>query len=355
MKALKAAMALLDRSYGRNSVMLMGEAPPAGPIEVVSSGSLGLDRALGVGGLPRGRIIEIFGPESSGKTTLALHAVAEAQRTGGLAAFIDAEHALDLAYAKALGVKEDLLVVSQPDTGDEALDIADKLIASRSVDVIVIDSVAALVPKAEFEGTIGDASIGLQARLMSQSLRKLAGQIAKSNTIVIFLNQLRMKIGMGGNSHGPLETTSGGNALKFYASIRLDVRPSKMVEDPLVKGQPIGRRTTVRVVKNKVARPFRQTQFIMVFGEGIGRRMEILEMGVEAGLLKKNGAWYEYEGQKIGQGLRNAADWLRGHSEAERKLDAEIRKSFERLPGENTVPEEGETEDDAIEPIAAAA
>ena len=317
-KALEAALAQIDRAFGKGSAMKLGSRE-AIEIEAVSSGSLGLDIALGIGGLPRGRIVEIFGPESSGKTTLALHAIAEAQRSGGTAAFVDAEHALDPAYAKKLGVDIDELIVSQPDTGEQALEIADTLVRSNAIDVLVIDSVAALVPRAEIEGEMGDSHVGLQARLMSQALRKITGSISRSKCLVIFINQIRMKIGV---MYGSPETTTGGNALKFYASVRLDIRRTGAIKD---RDEVIGNTTRVKVVKNKVAPPFKQVEFDIMYGEGVSKVGEILDLGVKAGLVEKSGAWFSYDSIRIGQGRENAKAWLRENSEQAARLEAQIR------------------------------
>jgi recombination protein RecA len=307
-RAVESAIGQIERQFGKGAIMKLGDRPVV-DVPVISTGSLALDRALGVGGLPRGRVIEIFGPESSGKTTLALHAVAEAQRKGGIAAFIDAEHALDTGYARKLGVNCDELLVSQPDTGEQALEIADMLIRSGAIDIIVIDSVAALVPRAEIEGEMGDSHMGLQARLMSQALRKLTGTIGKTMTTLIFINQIRMKIGV---VFGNPETTTGGNALKFYASIRLDIRRSNSIKE----GQEVlGNRTKVRVVKNKMAPPFREAEFDIMYGEGISRTGDLLDMGVTEGIVDKSGAWYSYEGERIGQGRENAKKFLNDNSE----------------------------------------
>ena len=317
-KALDAALAQIDRAYGKGSAMRLG-SKEAMQIETISTGSLGLDIALGVGGLPRGRVIEIYGPESSGKTTLALHTIAEAQKGGGTAAFVDAEHALDPVYAKALGVNIDELIVSQPDTGEQALEITDMLVRSGAVDIIIVDSVAALTPKAEIEGEMGDTHVGLQARLMSQALRKLTGNIKRANTLVIFINQIRMKIGV---MFGNPETTTGGNALKFYASVRLDIRRI----GSLKRGDEIiGNETRVKVVKNKVAPPFKQATFDIVYDQGISRESEIIELGVAQGILDKTGAWYAYKGDRLGQGKDNVRVYLKEHPEIAADLEAQIR------------------------------
>ena len=318
-KALDAALAQIDRAFGKGSAMRLGSKETM-QVETISTGSLGLDIALGVGGLPRGRVIEVYGPESSGKTTLALHVIAEAQRGGGTAAFVDAEHALDPVYAKKLGVNIDELIVSQPDTGEQALEIVDTLVRSNAIDVLVIDSVAALVPRAEIEGEMGDSHVGLQARLMSQSLRKLTGSISRSRCMVIFINQLRMKIGV---MYGNPETTTGGNALKFYASVRLDIRRTGQIKD---RDDIVGNTTRVKVVKNKVAPPFKQVEFDIMYGEGISKIGEILDLGVKAGLVEKSGAWFSYDSVRIGQGRENAKTFLREHPEMADKLEKAIRQ-----------------------------
>ena len=321
-KALAAALAQIEKQFGKGSIMKMGEGSVEKDIQVVSTGSLGLDIALGVGGLPRGRVVEIYGPESSGKTTLTLQVVAEMQKLGGTAAFIDAEHALDPSYAQKLGVKLDELLNSQPDTGEQALEIADMLVRSGSVDVVVIDSVAALVPKAEIEGEMGDSLPGLHARLMSQALRKLTANINRTNTLVIFINQIRMKIGV---MFGSPETTTGGNALKFYASVRLDIRRIGGIK----KGdEVIGNETRVKVVKNKVAPPFREAVFDILYGEGISREGEILDMGVTANIVDKSGAWYAYNGEKIGQGRDNAREFLRENPELALEIENRVREQL---------------------------
>ena len=320
-KALAAALQQIEKQFGKGSIMKMGDAEIDEAIQVVSTGSLGLDIALGVGGLPRGRVVEIYGPESSGKTTLCLQVVAEMQKLGGVAAFIDAEHALDPQYAQKLGVNVGDLLISQPDTGEQALEIADMLVRSGSVDIIVIDSVAALTPRAEIEGEMGDQMVGLHARLMSQALRKLTANIKKTNTLVIFINQIRMKIGV---MFGSPETTTGGNALKFYASVRLDIRRIGAIK----KGdEVIGSETQVKVVKNKVAPPFREAIFDILYGEGISRHGEIVEMGVAHKLVDKSGAWYAYKGEKIGQGKDNAREFLRSHPEIAQEIEASIREA----------------------------
>jgi recombination protein RecA len=318
-KALAAALSQIEKQFGKGSIMRMGDTDVAGDIQAVSTGSLGLDLALGIGGLPRGRIIEIYGPESSGKTTLTLQVIAEMQKLGGVAAFIDAEHALDPQYAQKLGVDVADLLISQPDTGEQALEIADMLVRSGSVDVVVVDSVAALTPKAEIEGEMGDSHMGLQARLMSQALRKLTANIKRTNTLVIFINQIRMKIGV---MFGNPETTTGGNALKFYASVRMDIRRTGSIK----KGdEVVGSETRVKVVKNKVAPPFKQAEFDILYGEGISREGEIIEIGVNLKLVEKSGAWYSYKGEKIGQGKDNAREYLKEHPEVAREIEDKIR------------------------------
>jgi recombination protein RecA len=321
-KALAAALSQIEKQFGKGSIMRLGEHDVARDIEVVSTGSLGLDIALGVGGLPRGRVVEIYGPESSGKTTLTLQVIAEMQKLGGTAAFIDAEHALDPLYAQKLGVKVEDLLISQPDNGEQALEIADMLVRSASVDVVVIDSVAALTPKAEIEGDMGDPQMGLHARLMSQALRKLTANIKRSNTLVIFINQIRMKIGV---MFGNPETTTGGNALKFYASVRLDIRRIGAIK----KGdEVIGNETRVKVVKNKVAPPFREAIFDILYGEGISREGEIIDLGVLHKLVEKSGAWYAYKGEKIGQGKDNAREYLREHPEVAFEIENRVREAL---------------------------
>jgi recombination protein RecA len=325
-KALAAALAQIEKTFGKGSIMRLGDGEVANDIQVVSTGSLGLDIALGVGGLPRGRIVEIYGPESSGKTTLTLQVIAEMQKLGGTAAFIDAEHALDPQYAQKLGVNTSDLLISQPDTGEQALEIADMLVRSGSVDIVVIDSVAALTPKAEIEGEMGDSHMGLQARLMSQALRKLTGNIKRTNTLVIFINQIRMKIGV---MFGNPETTTGGNALKFYASVRLDIRRIGAIK----KGEEIvGSETRVKVVKNKVAPPFKQAEFDILYGEGISREGEIIELGVISKIVDKSGAWYAYNGEKIGQGKDNSREYLREHPEIAREIENKVRDALNISP-----------------------
>ena len=319
MKALSAALGQIEKQFGKGSVMRLGDHAENQDLQVVSTGSLGLDIALGVGGLPRGRVVEIYGPESSGKTTLTLQVIAEMQKMGGTAAFIDAEHALDPVYAKKLGVDIDNLLISQPDTGEQALEIADMLVRSGSVDVVVVDSVAALTPKAEIEGEMGDSHMGLQARLMSQALRKLTANIKRTNTLVIFINQIRMKIGV---MFGNPETTTGGNALKFYASVRLDIRRTGAIK----KGDEIiGNETKVKVVKNKVSPPFKEAFFDILYGQGISREGEIIELGVAHKLVDKSGAWYAYNGEKIGQGKDNAREYLKEHPEIAHEIEARVR------------------------------
>ncbi len=320
-RALAAALAQIEKQFGKGTVMRMGDRT-SDAIEAVSTGSLGLDIALGIGGLPRGRVVEIYGPESSGKTTLTLQVVAAAQRAGGTAAFVDAEHALDPGYAEKLGVNVDDLLVSQPDTGEQALEITDMLVRSNAVDVVVVDSVAALVPKAEIEGEMGDSHVGLQARLMSQALRKLTGNIKRSNCLVIFINQIRMKIGV---MFGSPETTTGGNALKFYASVRLDIRRTGSVK----RGdEVVGSETRVKVVKNKMAPPFRQAEFEILYGEGISREGEIIELGVAQNLIDKSGAWYSYKGERIGQGKDNVRLFLKQHKEITQEIETRIREKL---------------------------
>jgi recombination protein RecA len=324
-KALAAALAQIEKQFGKGSIMRMGDADIGEDIQSVSTGSLGLDIALGIGGLPRGRVIEIYGPESSGKTTLTLSVIAEMQKVGGVAAFIDAEHALDPQYAAKLGVNVPELLISQPDTGEQALEIVDMLVRSGSVDIVVVDSVAALTPRAEIEGEMGDSHMGLQARLMSQALRKLTGNIKRTNTMVIFINQIRMKIGV---MFGSPETTTGGNALKFYASVRLDIRRTGAIK----KGdEVIGSETRVKVIKNKVAPPFRQAEFEIVYGEGISRLGEIIELGSNLKFVEKAGAWYAYNGEKIGQGKENAKEYLRENPKIAAEIEAKIRANAKQL------------------------
>ncbi len=318
-KALDAALSQIERAFGKGSIMKLGKSDKPAGIQVVSTGSLGLDIALGVGGLPRGRVIEIYGPESSGKTTLALHTVAEGQKLGGTCAFIDAEHALDTVYAKKLGVDIENLLVSQPDTGEQALEIADTLVRSGAIDILVVDSVAALVPRAELDGEMGDVQPGSQARLMSQALRKLTGSISKSNTMVIFINQIRMKIGV---MYGSPETTTGGNALKFYASVRLDIRRIGAIKE---RDEVIGNQTRVKVVKNKVAPPFKQVEFDIMYGEGVSKMGEIIDLGVKAGVVEKSGAWFSYDSQRLGQGRENAKAFLKENPAIVAAIEAAVR------------------------------
>ena len=320
-KALEAALAQIEKAFGKGSVMKLGQHGGVIDIEAISSGSIGLDMALGIGGFPKGRIIEVFGPESSGKTTLALHAVAEAQKAGGKCAYIDAEHALDPVYAKNLGVNTDDLILSQPDTGEQALEIADTLVRSGAIDVLVVDSVAALVPKAEIEGDMGDSHMGLQARLMSQALRKLTSTVSKSNCIMIFINQIRMKIGV---FFGNPETTTGGNALKFYASVRLDIRRVGSLKD---KDEVVGNQVRVKVVKNKVAPPFKVVDFDIIYGEGISKTGELLDIGVKTGIVDKSGAWYSFNGEKIGQGKEASRAFLKEHPDVANKIEQMIRNN----------------------------
>ncbi|MCW5681183.1 MAG: recombinase RecA [Xanthobacteraceae bacterium] len=342
-KALDAALSQIERAFGKGSIMKLGKSDKPAGVQVVSTGSLGLDIALGVGGLPRGRVIEVYGPESSGKTTLALHTVAEAQKLGGTCAFIDAEHALDTIYAKKLGVDIENLLVSQPDAGEQALEIADTLVRSGAVDVLVVDSVAALVPRAELDGEMGDVQPGSQARLMSQALRKLTGSIAKSNTMVIFINQIRMKIGV---MYGSPETTTGGNALKFYASVRLDIRRIGAIKE---RDEVIGNQTRVKVVKNKVAPPFKQVEFDIMYGEGVSKMGELIDLGVKAGVVEKSGAWFSYDSQRLGQGRENAKAFLRENPQIANVIEAAIR-SNSGLVAEQILDQAEDTgEDDADE------
>ncbi|MFF5988637.1 recombinase RecA [Prauserella flavalba] len=333
-KALDLALAQIDKQFGKGSVMRLGEDTRP-PIEVIPTGAIALDIALGIGGLPRGRIVEVYGPESSGKTTVALHAVANAQKAGGIAAFIDAEHALDPEYAKVLGVDTDALLVSQPDTGEQALEIADMLIRSGALDILVIDSVAALVPRAEIEGEMGDSHVGLQARLMSQALRKITGALHNSGTTAIFINQLREKVGV---MFGSPETTTGGKALKFYASVRLDVRRIETLKDG---GEAVGNRTRVKVVKNKVAPPFKQAEFDILYGHGVSREGSLIDMGVDQGILRKSGAWYTYEGDQLGQGKENARKFLRDNPDIANEVEKRIKEKLgigAQLDADDTAP-----------------
>jgi recombination protein RecA len=320
-KALDAALSQIERAFGKGSIMRLGKNQQAVEIETIPSGSLGLDIALGVGGLPRGRVIEIYGPESSGKTTLTLHVIAEAQKKGGVCAFVDAEHALDTVYARKLGVNLEDLLVSQPDTGEQALEITDTLVRSGAVDVLVIDSVAALTPRAEIEGEMGESQPGLQARLMSQALRKLTASISRSNTMVIFINQIRMKIGV---MYGSPETTTGGNALKFYASVRLDIRRIGAIKD---REEVVGNQTRVKVVKNKVAPPFKQVEFDIMYGEGVSKSGELIDLGVKAGVVEKSGAWFSYDSQRLGQGRENAKAFLKTNPDISAKIERAIREN----------------------------
>jgi recombination protein RecA len=319
-KALEAAVTQIERAFGKGSIMRMGARTASEQIEVIPSGSLGLDIALGIGGLPRGRIVEVYGPESSGKTTLALHAIAEAQKRGGTCAFIDAEHALDPSYARKLGVDVDNLLISQPDAGEQALEICDTLVRSGAIDVLVIDSVAALVPRAELEGEMGDSHVGLHARLMSQALRKLTGSVNKSHTMLIFLNQIRLKIGV---MFGNPETTTGGNALKFYASVRMEIRRTGSIKD---RDNVIGNSTRVKVAKNKLAPPFREVEFDIMFGEGISKVGELVDLGVKAGIVEKSGSWFSFDSQRIGQGRENAKQFLRDHKDVAELIEKRIRE-----------------------------
>ncbi|KUJ76121.1 DNA recombination/repair protein RecA [Thiomicrospira sp. XS5] len=335
-KALEAALGQIEKQFGKGSIMRMGDQGVARDIDAVSTGSLGLDIALGIGGLPRGRVVEIYGPESSGKTTLTLHAIAEMQKAGGTAAFVDAEHALDPIYAQKLGVDVDNLLVSQPDTGEQALEITDSLVRSGAVDIVIVDSVAALTPKAEIEGDMGDSHMGLQARLMSQALRKLTANIKRTNTLVIFINQIRMKIGV---MFGNPETTTGGNALKFYSSVRLDIRRIGAIK----KGEEIlGNETRVKVVKNKVSPPFKQVEFDILYGQGISREGEIIDLGVKEKLIDKAGAWYSYEGQKIGQGKDNVRQFLKDNPEISETLQKELKERLMPKPASSKDAPEGD-------------
>jgi len=338
-KALDAALSQIERNFGKGSIMRLGKNNKAMDVETVSTGSLGLDIALGIGGLPRGRVVEIYGPESSGKTTLALHCVAEAQKKGGICAFIDAEHALDPIYARKLGVNVDELLISQPDAGEQALEIADTLVRSGAVDVLVIDSVAALVPRAELDGEMGDSLPGLQARLMSQALRKLTASINRSNTMVIFINQIRMKIGV---MYGSPETTTGGHALKFYASVRLDIRRVGAIKD---RDEVVGNQTRVKVVKNKLAPPFKQVEFDIMYGEGISKSGELVDLGLKAGVVEKSGAWFSYDNQRIGQGRENVKLFLKANPDIAGKIEAAIRQNA-GLIGDKILLGEDDVEDD---------
>ncbi|WP_431302316.1 recombinase RecA [Sediminicoccus sp. BL-A-41-H5] len=339
-KALDAALSQIERAFGKGSIMRMGSKSAMEGIEVISSGSLGLDLALGIGGFPKGRIIEIYGPESSGKTTLALHAIAEAQKKGGTCAFIDAEHALDPGYARKLGVDVENLLISQPDGGEQALEIADTLVRSGAIDVLVVDSVAALVPKAELEGEMGDTHVGLHARLMSQALRKLTGTVSRSNTLMIFLNQIRLKIGV---MFGNPETTTGGNALKFYASCRLEIRRIGAIKE---REETTGNQTRVKVVKNKMAPPFRQVEFDIMYGEGISKVGELIDLGVKAGVVEKSGAWFSCDGQRIGQGRENAKQYLRDNPAMADSIEKRIRGQAATVAGAMMVAPDGEGDDE---------
>jgi recombination protein RecA len=344
-KALEAALSQIDRAFGKGSVMKLGKDGQVVEIESISTGSLGLDVALGIGGLPRGRIIEVYGPESSGKTTLALHTVAEAQKSGGICAFVDAEHALDPAYARKLGVDVNELLISQPDEGEQALEIADTLVRSGAIDVLVIDSVAALTPRAELEGDMGDMQPGMQARLMSKALRKLTGSISKSNTMVIFINQIRMKIGV---MFGNPETTTGGNALKFYASVRLDIRRIGQIKD---RDEVVGNQTRVKVVKNKVAPPFRQVEFDIMYGEGISKTGELLDLGVKAGVVEKSGSWFSYDSQRIGQGRENAKKFLAENTDVADEIEYKVRAEagvVAELAGEEMAADDKDDAEEAV-------
>ena len=340
-KALDAALSQIERTFGKGSITRLGKNDKSMDVETVSTGSLGLDIALGIGGLPRGRVVEIYGPESSGKTTLALHCLAEAQKKGGICAFIDAEHALDPIYARKLGVNVDDLLISQPDAGEQALEIADTLVRSGAVDVLVIDSVAALVPRAELEGEMGDSQPGLQARLMSQALRKLTASINRSNTMVIFINQIRMKIGV---MYGSPETTTGGHALKFYASVRLDIRRIGAIKE---RDEVVGNQTRVKVVKNKLAPPFKQVEFDIMYGEGVSKSGELIDLGVKAGVIEKSGTWFSYDSQRIGQGRENAKAFLKANPDIAAKIETAIRQNAGLIAERILAGEEGENEDAA--------
>ena len=341
-KALDAALSQIERSFGKGSIMRLGKNEQPVEIATVPTGSLGLDIALGIGGLPRGRVVEIYGPESSGKTTLALHVIAEAQKKGGICAFIDAEHAMDPGYAKKLGVNVEELLISQPDAGEQALEIADTLVRSGAVEVLVIDSVAALVPRAELEGEMGDSHVGLQARLMSQALRKLTGSIARSKCMVIFINQIRMKIGV---MYGNPETTTGGNALKFYASVRLEIRRIGQIKE---RDEVVGSQTRVKVVKNKVAPPFKMVEFDIMYGEGVSKTGELIDLGVKAGIVEKSGSWFSYDSERIGQGRENAKTYLKEHPEMAAAIEASIRANAGLVSKAlMTGPAEGEGDDKA--------
>ncbi len=347
-KALEAALGQIERQFGKGSIMRLGQDGQVVEVKSVSTGSLGLDIALGIGGLPRGRIVEIYGPESSGKTTLALHCVAEAQKVGGICAFIDAEHALDPVYARKLGVSVDDLLISQPDTGEQSLEIADTLVRSGAIDVVVIDSVAALTPRAEIEGEMGDSLPGLQARLMSQALRKLTASISRSNCIVIFINQIRMKIGV---MYGSPETTTGGNALKFYSSVRLDIRRIGAIKD---RDEVIGNHTRVKVVKNKLAPPFREVEFDIMYGEGVSKLGELLDLGARAGIVEKAGAWFSYDSQRLGQGRENAKQFLRENPEIAAEIETKVRADAGLIAEDLVTGPDAEDLDDSADGEAAA-
>jgi recombination protein RecA len=340
-KALDAALSQIERTFGKGSIMRLGKNDKSMDVDTVSTGSLGLDIALGIGGLPRGRVVEIYGPESSGKTTLALHCLAEAQKKGGICAFIDAEHALDPIYSRKLGVNVDDLLISQPDAGEQALEIADTLVRSGAVDVLVIDSVAALVPRAELEGEMGDSQPGLQARLMSQARRKLTASINRSNTMVIFINQIRMKIGV---MYGSPETTTGGHALKFYASVRLDIRRIGAIKE---RDEVVGNQTRVKVVKNKLAPPFKQVEFDIMYGEGVSKSGELIDLGVKAGVIEKSGTWFSYDSQRVGQGRENAKAFLKANPDIAAKIETAIRQNAGLIAERILAGEEGENEDAA--------
>jgi recombination protein RecA len=343
-RALDLAVSQIEKSFGKGSIMKLGADGLLRDVSTISTGSLGLDIALGVGGMPRGRVVEIYGPEASGKTTLALQLVAEAQKKGGVCAYIDAEHALDVSYARKLGVRTEDLYISQPDHGEQALEIAETLVRTAAIDVLTVDSVAALVPRAEIEGEMGDPQMGLQARLMSQALRKLTAAIARSQTIVVFINQIRMKIGV---MFGNPETTTGGNALKFYASVRLDIRRIGNIKD----GESVvGSRTKVRVVKNKVAPPFKEAEFDIIYGQGISRDGEIVDLGSDSGVVEKSGAWYSFEGERIGQGRENTKEYLRGHPDVAAKIEAKVREKYGLVDGEAPRPAMAEAAGDEAKP-----
>jgi len=346
-KALDAALTQIERSFGKGSIMRLGQRETAVDIEAIPTGSLSLDLALGIGGLPRGRVIEIYGPESSGKTTLALHVIAEAQKTGGACAFIDAEHALDPGYARKLGVDLDDLLISQPDAGEQALEIADTLVRSGAIDVLVIDSVAALTPRAELEGEMGDTHVGLQARLMSQALRKMTASVSRSNTMIIFINQIRMKIGV---MFGNPETTTGGNALKFYSSVRLDIRRIGQIKD---RDEVVGNQTRVKVVKNKVAPPFKQVEFDIMYGEGVSKTGELLDLGVKAGLVEKSGSWFSYKSERIGQGRENAKTFLKENPDMAADIEHQIRVNAGLVADTMIGDVEGDSEDNEKDAPAA--